>query len=75
MPAITSGKVLVTGATGFVAGCIIETLLQDGYHVRGTVRSEPKGAPLKAQLADYGDRFEITVVEDMSKVWRTLFLP
>jgi dihydroflavonol-4-reductase len=32
-------KVLVTGATGFIAGHCIEELLKSGYAVRGTVRS------------------------------------
>jgi len=31
--------VLVTGATGFIAGWIVKLLLEDGYRVRGTVRS------------------------------------
>src|SRR5512135_3414784 len=32
------GRVLVTGATGFVAGYCISDLLARGYDVRGTVR-------------------------------------
>ncbi len=34
-----SGKVLVTGATGFLASHIIHELLRRGYSVVGTVRS------------------------------------
>jgi nucleoside-diphosphate-sugar epimerase len=34
------GKVLVTGATGFVAGQCIKELLEHGYDVRGTVRGK-----------------------------------
>lgn len=33
------GRVLVTGATGFVAGHCIDELLRRGYDVRGTVRN------------------------------------
>jgi nucleoside-diphosphate-sugar epimerase len=33
------GKVLVTGATGFVAGFCVRELLEHGYDVRGTVRN------------------------------------
>ncbi len=32
-------RVLVTGASGFVAGHCVQLLLDDGYRVRGTVRS------------------------------------
>jgi dihydroflavonol-4-reductase len=42
-------KVLVTGATGFIAGHCIEDLLEHGYAVRGTVR-DPKTADV-AHLA------------------------
>ena len=34
-----SGKVLVTGASGFIASHIVKQLLEQGYDVRGTVRS------------------------------------
>src|SRR5215467_11667065 len=36
---MTETKVLVTGATGFLAGHCIEELLNHGYAVRGTVRN------------------------------------
>ena len=36
--------ILVTGATSFIAGHIIKLLLEKGYHVRGTVRSQAKEA-------------------------------
>lgn len=67
MPAVASGKVLVTGATGFVAGGVIESLLKHGYSVRATVRSESKGAPLLEKLAEYRDKLELAIVEDMVK--------
>jgi dihydroflavonol-4-reductase len=35
----TRAKVLVTGATGYVAGFCIRELLEHGYEVRGTVRN------------------------------------
>jgi len=38
-PIITQQPVVVTGATGFIAGHAIQQLLQKGYKVRGTVRS------------------------------------
>lgn len=47
---------------------IVQTLLQKGYAVRGTVRSLEKGAHLKDLFQKYGDSFELVVVEDISKV-------
>ena len=37
-------KVLVTGATGFIGLHCVEQLLRGGYEVRGTVRTESRGA-------------------------------
>ena len=68
MPSITAGKVLVTGASGYIAGVTVKTLLDRGFSVRGTVRSESKGTVLRQALQDYGDRFEIVIVEDMAQV-------
>ncbi|KAF7337332.1 D-lactaldehyde dehydrogenase [Mycena sanguinolenta] len=66
MPAITSGKVLVSGANGFVASWVVRLLLVHGYSVRGAVRSAEKGAHLVELFAPYGDKFEIVVVPDIT---------
>ncbi|RDX50524.1 NAD dependent epimerase/dehydratase [Lentinus brumalis] len=66
MPAVKSGKVLVTGVNGFIAGWVTQLLLEHGFTVRGTVRSAEKAIPIRNVLAAYGDRLEITVVEDMT---------
>lgn len=56
-------KVLVTGATGFVASHLILALLDKGYEVRGTARSAEKAARLNKILSDYaGKPIEIEVV-------------
>ena len=68
MPALTSGKVLVTGANGFIAIWVVKKLLDKGYSVRGTVRSESKGTHLKEVFKEHGDKFEVVVVEDITKV-------
>ncbi|KAJ3991934.1 D-lactaldehyde dehydrogenase [Lentinula boryana] len=68
MPIVPTGsKVLVTGANGFVAAWVIRMLLEKGYKVRGTIRSEGKGVYLKKIFAEYGDNFELVVVEDITK--------
>ncbi|THU84024.1 D-lactaldehyde dehydrogenase [Dendrothele bispora CBS 962.96] len=67
MPTISPGnKVLVTGANGFIAVWIVRTLLERGYVVRGSVRSEEKGRFLKDLFKDYGERFEIVIVRDIA---------
>lgn len=69
MPTVKPGaKVLVSGASGFIACWIVKTLLDKGYAVRGSVRSEKKGEYLKNLFAEHGEMFEIVIVEDMAKV-------
>lgn len=58
--------ILVTGANGFLAGHIIKKFLDQGYHVRGSVRSEKSGDGLKA-LFDESGRFSLCIVPDISK--------
>ncbi|KAI0746586.1 NAD(P)-binding protein [Daedaleopsis nitida] len=68
MPAITSGRVLVTGANGYLAAWVVKDLLDSGFSVRGTVRSESKATYLREYFGKiYGDRFEVVIVEDITK--------
>lgn len=68
MPAVTKGKVLVTGANGYVALWVVKTLLGAGFSVRGTVRSESRIAYLKETFKEYADKIEFVVVPDITKV-------
>ena len=68
MPAVTSGKVLVTGANGYIAVWVVKTFLDQDFLVRGTVRSESKAGHLRKLFKDFGDKFEVVVVEDITKV-------
>jgi len=77
MPSITPSpshahKVLVTGASGFIAVWIIKILLENGLAVRGTVRSSSKGDYLKALFKEYGNAFEYVLVEDIGAVTELL---
>ena len=47
---MTKGTVLVTGASGYIAGFVIQALVADGWSVRGTVRDAVKGDRLRAAL-------------------------
>ena len=69
MPAVDPGsKVLVTGANGYIAVWVVRVLLERGFAVRGTVRSESKAGYLKKMFSSYGDKHEVVVVEDIAKV-------
>jgi len=68
MPAIApENKILVTGANGFAAIHIVDILLKKGYSVRGTIRSESKGAYLQELFGKYGKRLELVIVPDLAK--------
>lgn len=58
----SSTKVLVTGAGGFIALHTVLRLLQLGYHVRGTVRTEAHGNKVREQLSKYTDTGKLEVV-------------
>lgn len=44
------GKVLVTGASGYIAGFIIKALVAEGWPVRGTIRNLARAAEVRATL-------------------------
>ncbi|KAI6107411.1 hypothetical protein EV401DRAFT_2003435, partial [Pisolithus croceorrhizus] len=68
MPVIQPpSKVLVSGANGYIAMWTIRDLLEHGYSVRGTVRSAQKGRYIRKYFADYGEKLELVVVEDITK--------
>ncbi|CAL1707947.1 unnamed protein product [Somion occarium] len=67
--ALPSGcKLLVTGANDLVAAWVVRELLENGFLVRGTIRSDAKGIYLRKQFASYGDGLEIAVVPDIERV-------
>ena len=70
MPAISKGsKVLVSGANGYIAMWVVRTLLERGFAVRGTVRTEDKAKFIIEYFKSlgYGDKFEVVVVDDIIK--------
>ncbi|PPQ89360.1 hypothetical protein CVT25_003200 [Psilocybe cyanescens] len=70
MPTISKGdKVLVTGANGYIAMWVTRLLLERGYAVRGTVRSEDKAQFMKNYFNGIGiaEKLETVVVEDIIK--------
>jgi nucleoside-diphosphate-sugar epimerase len=73
MPSPQPDTVLVTGASGFIAGHCIEELLRHGYAVRGTVRdvaSTGKVAHLTALAAKLGGRLDLVAARlDADEGW------
>ncbi|RDX46146.1 NAD(P)-binding protein [Lentinus brumalis] len=67
MPAISTDKVLVTGANGYVAAWVVKALLEQGFAVRGTVRSDSKANHLRSLFKSYGDKLEFAIVNDIVK--------
>ncbi|GAA5856956.1 hypothetical protein JCM9279_005030 [Rhodotorula babjevae] len=70
MPAVpTDSLVLLTGASGYLAVHVLTQLLERGFRVRGTVRSQDKGDYLRQLLAKDGldSKFEVAIVEDVEK--------
>ncbi|CAK5277832.1 unnamed protein product [Mycena citricolor] len=66
MPTLQSGKVLVSGANGYIAVWVVRFFLEEGYSVRGTVRSADKGTHLVELFKSYGDKLEVVVVPDIT---------
>ena len=62
-PVPAGGLILVTGASGYIAGVLIQVLLDQGYSVRGTVRSATRH---QWMLKHYGPKFTLVEVPDMA---------
>ena len=58
-----STSVFVSGATGFIAQHIIKQLIEKGYKVVGSVRSEAKGENIQKNFGS--ENFQYEIVEDL----------
>lgn len=59
-------KVIITGATGFLAQYIIKKFIDEGYKVIGTVRSKEKGIRAAQRFCSLNFSFE--VIEDLADI-------
>lgn len=57
-------SVLVTGANGFIAVTLVRVLLERGYDVVGTVRSESKATYLRNTFKT--DKLQLVIVSDIT---------
>lgn len=62
---MVTSSVFVSGATGYIAQHIVKQLIDKGYNVVGSVRSEEKGENLKRLLNS--DRFTYEIIEAVEK--------
>ncbi|CAE6471759.1 unnamed protein product [Rhizoctonia solani] len=58
-------KILLTGANGYYAAHAVKDLLDRGYTVVGTVRSESKGQELAKLFPKHAEKFSYVVVPDI----------
>lgn len=67
MPAVPAGsKVLVTGASGFIAVHVVHQALKAGFHVVGTVRSNEKGDYLVSLFQKaFPNKFSYKIAQDL----------
>ncbi|KAK4156111.1 putative NADPH-dependent methylglyoxal reductase [Chaetomidium leptoderma] len=64
----SKGKVLLTGGTGFVASHVLDCLLDHGFEVVVTVRSQEKGQRITKSVDEtLGKQVSFVVVEDIAK--------
>jgi len=60
---MTKGTVLVTGASGYIAGFTIKDLIAGDWAVRGTVRSLAKADAVRASLGLTADQLPLTAAD------------
>ncbi|QYE35795.1 NAD-dependent epimerase/dehydratase family protein [Polymorphobacter sp. PAMC 29334] len=60
---MSKGKVLVTGASGYIAGYVVKALIADGWSVSGTIRSLAKADAVRASLGLTADQLPLTAAD------------
>jgi dihydroflavonol-4-reductase len=60
---MSKGKVLVTGASGYIAGFVVKALIADGWSVSGTIRSLAKANAVRASLGLTAGQLPLTAAD------------
>jgi nucleoside-diphosphate-sugar epimerase len=58
--------ILVSGVSGYVAAHVVRNLLEGGYNVRGTVRSNSKAEAVKKHFPEHVKQLSFAIVEDVA---------
>lgn len=71
----STGRVLLTGANGFVASHIVQGLIARDYHIVGTVRSEEKARDVIALHPSWKDHITWAYIADIgvADAWDEIF--
>ncbi|KAG2183642.1 hypothetical protein INT43_006650 [Umbelopsis isabellina] len=59
--------VLVTGSTGYIGVHVVKRLLEAGYRVTGTARSQDKTTKIQNEFKDYQDKLNFVYTGDLEK--------
>lgn len=59
-------RVLLTGASGFIAAHVLDILLERGYSVRGTVRTQEKADKLLQAHSAFKSKLDFVIVKDIA---------
>ena len=60
-------KILITGASGYVAAYIVDAFLGVGYLVRGTVRSEEVADRVRDAHSAYSEQLSFAIIPDIAE--------
>ena len=63
---MSKGLVLVTGASGYIAGFVIKTLIDEGWSVRGTIRNLARADAVRASLELTAEQLPLFAADLMS---------
>lgn len=67
MPAVNSGKVLVTGASGYIGAWIVKYLVEHGFSVVAAVRNDEQGKFIEQRFPEYKGKVTHVNIPDIQK--------
>ncbi|KAI0061159.1 D-lactaldehyde dehydrogenase [Artomyces pyxidatus] len=67
MPSVTSGTILVTGASGFIGAWVVKYLVEQGFSVQIAVRNDRQGEFIENRFPEYKGKVSHINVPDIEK--------